>query len=53
MQSSVVTMLVNKEVFVWNILQSLVSIVTIIVNTFNFRNNICLMTDLKSQPLFK
>lgn len=52
-QSTVVTAQGNKEVFVWNILQSLVSIVTIIMNTFSFRNNICLLTDLKSQLLLK
>lgn len=53
MQSTVVTAQGNKEGFVWNILQTLVSIVTIITNTFSFRNNICLVTDLKSQPLLK
>lgn len=49
MQSAVATAQANKGVFVWNISQSLVSIVTIIKNTFSFRNNICLMTDLESQ----
>lgn len=53
MQSTLVTAQGNKEVFVWNILQSLVSIVTIIMNSFSFRNNICSVTDLKSQPLLK
>lgn len=52
-QSTVVTAQGNKEVLVWNILQSLVSTVTIITNTVSFRNNICLVTDLKSQLLLK
>lgn len=52
-QSAVVTAQGNKEVFVWNILQRLVSMVTIITNTFSFRNNICLVTDLKSLHLLK